>query len=219
MLIGTLGVGLLYLGINWVFIANLTPDLAAGVMSYEQTRVTLAHLVSIELAGPIGGHITSGLAIITFISAMSAMTMIGPRVYAAMAADGFLPKSLAMQADKPPFGGVLLQGAIALLFLWTHSIREAVGECVDRLDGVYRSSPCLYGLSPRKRQGSPITADFRPRHRGSFAAIQLGLIGVGFTMSKLLTLEVLGMLTIGFVAYLLSTRSSQAARTSPTNRA
>jgi APA family basic amino acid/polyamine antiporter len=207
MLVGTLSVGILYLFINWVFVANLPPELAAGVMGYEETQVTLAHLVSIKLAGPIGGTITSALAIITFISAMSAMTMIGPRVYAAMATDGYLPKWLAMNDNEPPFGGVLLQGSIAMLFLWTHSIREAV-ESASIVLMVFTAltACCIFNIARRSDLPTPpigamVTAAL-------FILAQVGLIGVGLSMSKLLTFEFIGLITIGLAAYYVSIRNA-----------
>ena len=46
MMTGLVVVGLLYLAINWVFVANLTPADAVAVFTYEETRITLAHPVS-----------------------------------------------------------------------------------------------------------------------------------------------------------------------------
>ena len=58
---------------------------------------------------------------------MSAMTLVGPWVYAAMAEDGYLPKFLAPTANgKPPVGSLLLQGGLALTLMWTHSVLQVV---------------------------------------------------------------------------------------------
>ena len=45
----------------------------------------------------------SAVMLILFISAMSAMLLVGPRVYAAMAKDGFLPAFLGSKEGKPLF--------------------------------------------------------------------------------------------------------------------
>lgn len=126
MLIGCGLVAALYLLVNWVFVANLTPARAAAVFDYEQTRITLGHLVTTDLLGAAGGKAMSALALVAFVSAMSAMTLAGPRVYAAMARDGFLPAALAGKAGRPPAGSVILQGAIALAVLYTHRIQEVL---------------------------------------------------------------------------------------------
>jgi len=126
MMTGLMVVALLYLAINWVFVANLTPADAIAVFSYEETRITLAHLIADDIFGRHGAKIVSVLVIIAFVSAISAMMMIGPRVYAAMANDGYLPAMFKLRDGKPPLNATLLQAAVSLLLLFSHSLREAV---------------------------------------------------------------------------------------------
>ncbi len=126
MLLGCFGVALLYLAVNWVFVANLTPEQAAVVTRDDATAVTLGHLVVEDLVGPVGGAIMSGCAVLLFASALSAMTLVGPRVYAAMAEDGVLPGWLRGRPGRPPTGSVLLQGALALALLFGQSLLELV---------------------------------------------------------------------------------------------
>ena len=81
MLIGCAGVALLYLLINWVLVANITPDSAKVVFAYESERATLAHVVAERLVGDVGAAIVSGAMAVALISAASAMTFVGtPRV-------------------------------------------------------------------------------------------------------------------------------------------
>ena len=126
MMTGLVVVGLLYLAINWVFVANLSPADAVAVFAYEETRITLAHLIANDIFGPHGGQIVSALVIIIFVSAISVMMMIGPRVYAAMADDGFLPAIFKLRDGKPPLNATLLQAVVSLLLLYSHTLREAV---------------------------------------------------------------------------------------------
>jgi len=91
MIFGCLAVGALYFFINWIFVANLTPEQATVVFKYETDRITLGHLIMQNILGDTGAVCMSIFAIIAFISSASAMTFLGPRVYAAMAQDGFLP--------------------------------------------------------------------------------------------------------------------------------
>ncbi len=126
MMIGLVVVGMLYLAINWVFVANLTPADAVAVFTYEETRITLAHLIASDIFGQHGGNIVSVLVIIVFVSAISAMMMIGPRIYAAMANDGYLPEIFKLRDGKPPLNATLLQAAVSLLLLFSHTLREAV---------------------------------------------------------------------------------------------
>ena len=93
MMIGGGLVATLYLAVNWIFVTNLTPEQAVAVCDYETTRITLGHLVAKDILGPAGGQIMSVFAIIAFCSSISAMTLVGPRIYNEMAQDGYLPTS------------------------------------------------------------------------------------------------------------------------------
>ena len=136
MLIGCLAVGALYLVVNFIFVANLTPAQGTVVFQYDDfaslkgqfDQVTLGQAVLAALLGPIAAKVMSAVMLLLFISAMSAMLMVGPRVYSAMAKDGFLPAALASKEGKPPTGAVLLQGAIALLLLFTHDVRSVLSN-------------------------------------------------------------------------------------------
>lgn len=125
MVIGCLGVGVLYLGFNWVFVANLTPEQALAATD-EASRVTLGHLVMGNLTGPRGAATMSVVVILVLLSAMSALLFIGPRVLAAMARDGFVPRGLAGKDGKPPVGSVIVQGALALVLVYTHTLQQVL---------------------------------------------------------------------------------------------
>jgi len=124
MLFGCALVALLYLGINWVFVASLTPDQAAVAVAYETHRVTLGHVVMRDAVGPGGAAAMSALTVVALVSSMSAMVFAGPRVYAAMAQDGYLPRALAGREGRPTPVTIALQGALALAILLTHSLQE-----------------------------------------------------------------------------------------------
>jgi amino acid transporter len=64
--------------------------------------------------------------ILALVSAISAMMMVGPRVYAAMAGDGYLPRVFAAPSGTPRFASVVLQGLVVLIFLIFHGLRETV---------------------------------------------------------------------------------------------
>jgi len=128
MLLGCALVGLLYLVVNWVFVANLTPEQFAVVSTDETGRITLGHLIMKNLIGETGAACMSILVVIAFLSAMSAITFLGPRVYAEMARDGFLPRALQGREGKVPIGAVVLQGAIALFLVFAYRLGEVLGN-------------------------------------------------------------------------------------------
>jgi basic amino acid/polyamine antiporter, APA family len=125
MMVGCALVGLLYLAVNWVFVASIPPDRATVVFD-ETRRVTLGHLVMQDALGPAGGAAMSILTIIAFVSSMSAMTFVGPRVYAAMARDGHLPALFAARDERPPAASVILQGALALVLVFTQRLQQVL---------------------------------------------------------------------------------------------
>ncbi|MEO9186646.1 MAG: APC family permease [Kofleriaceae bacterium] len=126
MLIGCAIVTVVYLLVNWVFVANLTPAHFGAWISGDHDRITLGHVLMRDLVGGAAAKLMSVFMIIVLIAAASAMTMIGPRVYAAMARDGYLPKIFAGKDDKPPLWSVLLQGAIALAVAMTTDFIKAI---------------------------------------------------------------------------------------------
>ncbi|MEO5761493.1 MAG: APC family permease [Vicinamibacteria bacterium] len=128
LLIGCTLVAALYLAVNWVFVANLAPGDFKVVFGYDETKVTLGHVILTRLLGPTGGFVMSFLVLVAFASAASAMTIVGPRVYATMAADGFLPAFLRVEKGEPPVRAILLQCAVALLILATHDLQQALAN-------------------------------------------------------------------------------------------
>ena len=126
MLIGCGVVIALYLLVNWVFVANLTPAHYGTWISGDRDRITLGHVLMKELISGTGAKVMSVFMIVALLSAASAMTMIGPRVYAAMARDGYLPRVFAGQDGRPPVWSVLLQGAIAIAVAMTTSFIKAI---------------------------------------------------------------------------------------------
>jgi APA family basic amino acid/polyamine antiporter len=124
MMIACAGVGVLYLLVNWVFVANLTPADALDAVVTQSP--VLGHLVMQKLVGGAGAGLMSVLVALALFSTMSAM--VGPRVYATMAEDGFLPRALAARAGRPPAGSIVFQSAVAVAIVWTHSLKNALGN-------------------------------------------------------------------------------------------
>ncbi|MEM7434854.1 MAG: amino acid permease [Myxococcota bacterium] len=176
MMIGCAVVGVLYLMTNWVFVANLTPEQAAAVFEYEQTRVTLGHLVAEQLLGAHGSQWMSAVVALAMLSSVSAMLLVGPRVYAVMATDGFLPSVLRGTQGSPPRASVVVQGLISLALLHAHS----VGELLTNVAGVLIvfSSLVALGLflASRRRPDLP-----RPR-RTALAAALLYVVSSGWML-------------------------------------
>lgn len=151
MLIGCALVAIAYLLVNWILIANLTPERAEVVFEYEKTRVTLGHVVARDFLGPSGSNAMSlGIAAI-MISSTSAMLLVGPRVYAEMARDGFLPSALAGKPGVPPRVSIVLQSALAIVLLYVHRIGDLllnVGGILVLFSALVAAG--LFGIERRK---------------------------------------------------------------------
>jgi APA family basic amino acid/polyamine antiporter len=165
MLIGCALVGIAYLLVNWVLVANLTPARAAIVFEYEESRVTLAHLVASDFLGNAASRAVSiGIAAV-LISSTSAMLLIGPRVYSEMAHDGFLPNWLRGAPGTPPRAAIVLQAVLAVALLYLHT----VGELLSNVAGVliFFSGLVAIGLFRVKRHRTDLPA---PRRSALVAA-------------------------------------------------
>lgn len=206
MLAGCALVAVLYLVVNWIFVANLTPSDAAVVFRYESDRVTLGHAVVARLVGPAAGKVMSLVTVAVFLSAMSAMTFVGPRVYAAMAKDGFLPRAIAGRAGRPPAAAILLQSAIAIAIVFTHSLRAIltnVGAILVLFAALTAGGLFRAWLRPRGRP--------RPRPASLVAAaVYVGSAGwmlvTAFRGQTTLLLWVGVVAGVGLGAYALSRR-------------
>ncbi len=214
LILGCSIVGVLYLFVNWVFVANLTPEQFRVVNDYETARITLGHLIMRDVVGDFGAACMSVLAIIAFISAVSAMTFLGPRVYAAMARDGFLPAALKGKEGRPPVGAVMLQGAIALFLVLAYQLGEVlsnVGAILTLFSALTIFS--LFWVRFRRKEFS------RPQTAALAAAlVYLAFSGVmlyfGFRRSPTLNLWVGSSILAALVGYFL-TRARRSARTEP----
>jgi len=104
LILGCSIVGVLYLFVNWVFVANLTPEQFRVVNDYETARITLGHLIMRDVVGDFGAACMSVLAIIAFISAVSAMTFLGPPFMPPWPGTGFSPRSSRGRRGAPRWG-------------------------------------------------------------------------------------------------------------------
>jgi APA family basic amino acid/polyamine antiporter len=139
MMIGTFIVAAVYLAVNWIFVVNLSGHKLVGWLKEDPSRITRAHLLIGELAGAGVAKLASLFVVLSLVSSVISMTMVGPRVSAAMAREGFLPRALAGRDDHPPLGSVLLQSALALLLLTTHGFEEllrSVGSILTLTSGL-----------------------------------------------------------------------------------
>jgi len=204
MLLGCGLVGILYLFVNWVFVANLTPEQCKVVFTYETARVTLGHLIMKNVVGDFGAACMSVLAIIAFISAVSAMTFLGPRVYAAMARDGFLPRQLQGKEGKSPIGAVVLQGGIALFLVFAYQLGEVLNS-VGAILTLFSALTVFSLFWIRFRKINRMKPEFTALAAGLFYLMLSGvMLYFGFKKSPTLNLWVGASILTALIGYFIT---------------
>lgn len=137
LLAGTGLVMVLYVLLNVVFLYAVPPDRLANFEG-KGPVVEVGHVAAIAMFGESAGRLISTLIALALVSSVSAMVMAGPRVYAAMAADGALPRFLAKRSARGvPVAAVVTQGVLAVAFVLLPGLAERFldegAERVDRL--------------------------------------------------------------------------------------
>ncbi len=118
---GTVAVGVLYLILNIAFIYALPLEAMKGV-------VRIGAAAAGALFGPRGGSVFSGVMAIGLLSCVSAMVIVGPRVYYAMAQDGcfFRGASRVHPRWHTPVQAILYQTAVTVAMVLTGTFEGLV---------------------------------------------------------------------------------------------
>jgi len=111
LLLGTAIVTALYLALNAVFVFSAPTAELAG-------RLEVGRIAARAVGGAVLEEAVAGIIALVLVSSVSSLVMAGPRVYAQMAADGYLPRRLAA-VTGPPRAAIAVQAALALAFLWS----------------------------------------------------------------------------------------------------
>jgi len=186
LLLGTALVTILYLALNTVFVFAAPPEALAGKL--EIGRIAGEHLGGAALA-----HAVAAFVALTLVSSVSAMVMAGPRVYARMAADGFLPRWLRA-ADGPPRAAVFLQGSLALVMLWSAAY-EGLLTYIGFTLGLCTAATVLGLVRLRRREGERLPVPGWPWIPMLFLISAVGT--TAFSISRRPIESLLGMCTIG----------------------
>ena len=107
MIAGTITVTLLYVALNAVFV--LAPS-RADIAGQQQVAAIAARAIG----GNSFATFVSAVIVVSLFTSVSALVMTGPRVYAKMADDGFLPAWFRFRL-RPPTAAIWFQAAAAIL--------------------------------------------------------------------------------------------------------
>ena len=116
LLLGTFVTMLVYLALNAVFVLAAPYD---AIAFQEDVAAAAAQAIGGDWLA-IAVRVVIAIALFTSVSAM---TMVGPRVYAKMADDGLMPRALRLKGETPMLS-VLMQSALAIVVVWIAGLRE-----------------------------------------------------------------------------------------------
>ncbi len=115
LILGTSLVTLIYLGVNYVLVLSAPLWQLRG-------RVDIGHVAATALFGGAAGRLLSGFIAVALMSSVSAMVLVGPRVYEAMGQDTLRLAPLRRRLGSGgPTVAILLQATLAILLLVTSS--------------------------------------------------------------------------------------------------
>jgi APA family basic amino acid/polyamine antiporter len=114
LLVGTGIVTLLYVGLNLLYVYALPPAEMRGV-------IAIGGAAASRLFGSVAETIVSALIAFALVSSVSALILLGPRVYYAMARDGYLFKAVARvnPLTRAPSAAIAVQCLIAAVMVLT----------------------------------------------------------------------------------------------------
>jgi APA family basic amino acid/polyamine antiporter len=115
MLLATGVVMVVYLALNALIVFSAPASALVG-------QVDVAAIAARRLGGPMWENAITVIVTLALATSVSSLVMSGPRVYARMAADGYLPK-LLIPAGTVPRAAILFQSTIAIVLLWTTTFK------------------------------------------------------------------------------------------------
>jgi APA family basic amino acid/polyamine antiporter len=195
LLLGTALVTLVYLALNAVFVFAAPMETLAG-------KVEVGRVAAEALGGRAWADAVTALVALALVTSVSAMVMAGPRVYAQMAGDGYLPRWLAA-AGGPPRAAIVFQLALALLMLWTATY-DWLMTYIGFTLGLSTAATVLGLIAQRRREGGQLRVPGWPWVPGLFLAGALAITVFTIQRRPLESLVGLATVGVGWLAWRLS---------------
>ena len=205
LVLGVLGVALLYTGVNFICLRVL------GVAGLAQT-VTPASAVMRSAMGPTGAMIIAlGIAIST-LGFLSQSVLTAPRVYFAMAKDGVFFRQLAWvhPGTRVPVVAIVLQSVWTVVLL--RAPYEKILSYVTSMDWIFfgLSASCLFVLRRRNPDGARVRMPGHPVTTALFCLACAGVVANTIYTYPKNTLIGMAILVSGIPAYFIWKRTARA---------
>ncbi len=195
LLLGTGVVTLIYLALNAVFVFSAPIDQLAGKLEVGRVAAT-------ALGGPAWGNGVSAVVALVLVSSVSSLIMAGPRVYARMAEDRYLPAWLAAR-NGPPVNAILLQGVLALGLLWSSTFDQLLTYIGFTL-GLSTAATVTGLMRIRLREGSQVRVPGWPWVPGSFLLATLAITGFAIAQRPRESLAGFATILLGLLAWAIA---------------
>jgi basic amino acid/polyamine antiporter, APA family len=204
---GTLLVTVLYVALNAVFLHVAPIHELAGVMD-------VGHVAANHIFGATGGKIMSGLICLGLVSAISAMTWVGPRVAMTMGQDVRALAPLALQtAGGVPAAALFLQLAIVIMLILTASFETVLTYVQFSIQ--LSSFATVLGMMVLRHTRPDLPRPYRcwgyPVTPLIFLAISLWIMGYLLYDRPYQSLAGLATIALGVLIYFLSPKSVKAS--------
>ncbi len=150
LLLGVLGVIVVYLSVNYVCVHAL------GAETLAQTKTPASAVMRLALGSKGARLIAAGIAI-SSIGFLSQSMLTAPRVYFAMADDGLFFKQLAwLNRARVPAVAIGLQGALAIVIALVASKYEQILNYVVSVDVIFfaLSAVCVFVFRRHRRDAT-----------------------------------------------------------------
>ncbi|QDT07824.1 Serine/threonine exchanger SteT [Rubripirellula lacrimiformis] len=119
---GTVMVTILYVILNWIFVTSAPVEQLTDPANISQ----IAAASAVAIGGDGFSTLVRLVIVVSLMTSVSAMVMTGPRVYAKMADDGFLPSWFRFE-DRPPVAAIGFQAALAITAILIASLTQLLG--------------------------------------------------------------------------------------------
>jgi APA family basic amino acid/polyamine antiporter len=186
MAVGAGLVTLLYLALNTVFVYAAPAEKLTG-------NIDVARIAAESLGGAALASLVTALITLALATSASSILMAGPRVYARMADDGYLPSWLRYPRQGPPRAAILFQTILALTMLWSVTFKALLTYIGFTL-GLSTAAAVGGLIRLRLREGPSVPVPGWPWAPWIFIAAVVSI--TGFTIARQPTESALGLATI-----------------------
>ena len=140
----TLGVALVYVALNAVFLAG-PPELLAG-------RPDIGAAAAEALGGPTAARVVAALVVLALLTSVSVMVLSGSRVLARLARDGMLPRALG-EGGIAPRAAIGFQALLCLGIVWLSDLAQLIATLGFTL-GLSAAATVVVASWLRHREGA-----------------------------------------------------------------